>query len=74
MADFEGFHLNMQPIEEAKVVDIETGETVDRPDIARRAAGFMSEAVERAGGTISIDPSLEAQIRSIDIDDTPKDK
>jgi len=34
------------------VEDFETGEVVDRPNIAGRGLGLMTEAVEKAGGGV----------------------
>ncbi len=34
------------------VFDLESGEEVDRPDIAERAKGVFSSAIEKAGGEI----------------------
>lgn len=54
MADFEGFHLDMEPIESMRVVDLSTGEDVSRPEIAQKAAGLFIGAIESTGATASV--------------------
>jgi hypothetical protein len=44
-----GFKLTGESVE---ITDLSTGRRVDRPDIAARGIGYMTEAIEAAGGEI----------------------